>query len=280
MQDDTRTPPYPARLITTDSLTRDLLTLGLQPGMTLIAHSSMKSLDGWVCGGPVAVIQALQRVLTADGTLVMPTQTSELSDPAGWSRPPVPETWWETIRQTMPPYDPDFTPTRQMGAIAECFRKAPGVLRSAHPQVSFAAWGKHAAALTADHALPNGLGETSPLGTMYRLDSWVLLLGVSHENNTSLHLAEYRAHYPGKTTITAGAPILVDGQRQWVTFPDIDYDSDDFHAVGTAFEAVAGTAAVVRVGAVAGAECRLMRQRALVDFAVDWMEQNRTAANP
>ena len=58
--------------------------------------------------------------------------------------------WWPTIRDEMPAYDPDLTPTREMGAIVECFRRAPGVRRSAHPAMSAAAVGPNARALTDD----------------------------------------------------------------------------------------------------------------------------------
>src|SRR5690625_5814784 len=54
-----------------------------------------------------------------NGTLVMPSQTGDLSDPVNWGNPPVPEDWWEEIRQTMPPYHPEITPTRGMGQIAD-----------------------------------------------------------------------------------------------------------------------------------------------------------------
>jgi aminoglycoside 3-N-acetyltransferase len=175
-------------MITVEQLITDLRALGLKPGMTVLAHSSLSRL-GWVCGSAQAVIEALEEVLTPAGTLVMPAHSSELSDPAEWRHPPVPQAWWEPIRATMPAFQPDLTPTRQMGRIAETFRKQNGVLRSAHPQVSFAAWGAQAKFVTDGHRLEHPLGEDSPLARIYALDGRILLLGVGHGNNTSLHLA-------------------------------------------------------------------------------------------
>lgn len=256
---------------TIQSIRADLLVLGLQPGQTVLVHSSLKAL-GWVSGGPVAVILALELALGREGTLVMPAHSSDLSDPTYWRNPPVPEAWWPVIRDTMPAFDALLTPTRGMGAIPETFRRGRDVARSNHPQVSFVAKGPNAAFITGDHMLDYPLGEGSPLARLYELNGWVLLLGVGHQNNTSLHLAEYRANYPGKKETVNGAPVLVDGRREWVPIRDVDINDDDFPAIGEAFERQTGLA---QVGAVGQGTARLLPQRALVDFAVEWMEKNR-----
>ncbi len=252
------------------SLGDDLRALGVETGMTLMMHSSLKAL-GWVCGGPVAVIQALMDVVTPSGTIVVPTQSSEYSDPALWQHPPVPESWWQVIYDTMPAFDPRITPTHFMGVIVETFRRWPGVLRSDHPAVSFAAWGSHAEEIIKGHTLEFGLGEGSPLARIYELDGWVLLLGVGHDSNTSMHLAEYRA--PGSEQVVLGAPILENGQRVWKQYRDIEIDSDIFPEIGADFE---GTGQV-RVAKVGSAYARFFRQRLAVDFAQEWLIRKRLA---
>lgn len=257
-------------LVTVPSLVQDLQKLGVKPGETLICHSSLSSL-GWVCGGPVAVIQALEQCLGSQGTLIMPTHSSDLSNPAHWENPPVPRLWWDVIRQTMPAFDPDLTPSLCMGAIPECFRKQRKVVRSEHPQVSFAAWGKHAKAVTENHSLDHSLGDQSPLARAFDLDAQVLLLGVDHDKNTSLHLAEYRAEWPSKTFKKMAAPIMTEEKRVWTEYSDLDVDSDDFLALGTAFDATGAST----IGPVGEARAKLFSQREILNFAIPWLEQNR-----
>lgn len=257
--------PFPR---TRASLVKDLQSIGVVAGMTLVVHSSLRSI-GWVSGGPVAVVQALIDAVTTEGTLVMPTHTSGYSDPARWQNPPVPQAWWQTIYDTMPAFDPQITPSSFMGQIAETFRTWPGTLRSTHPQGSFAAWGKHANAITTNHSINYAFGEGSPLARIYDLAGYVLLLGVGYDNCTSLHVAEYRA--PGAIEVQKGAPILEHGQRVWKTYTDIEMDSDIFPTIGQEFEQTK----LVKTGKVGSAEVRLFPQRPIIDFAVQWLTRHR-----
>ncbi|MBO8163540.1 MAG: AAC(3) family N-acetyltransferase [Brevibacillus sp.] len=255
---------------TRESIAADLRQLGLRAGMTVIVHSSLRSI-GWVCGGAIAVVQALMDVITEEGTLVMPAHSAHYSDPATWENPPVPQSWWEIIRNHMPAFEPAITPTYGMGAIAEAFRTWPQVCRSSHPAGSFAAWGKDAAEIVTAHSLDNEFGEESPLARIYERDGWVLLLGVGYDANTSFHLAEYRCPHSKKTE--AGAPVLEQGQRVWKTYATLDYRTEDFVQIGTEME----RKCQIVTGHVGSAYSRLFRQRDAVDFAVSWLQQRATS---
>ena len=259
--------------VTVHSLMDDFSALGLTSGMTVIVHSSLSSLV-WVCGGPVAVIHALEEVLGPGGTLVMPTHSTDLSDPSEWGNPSVPRSWWKPIRESMPAYDPHLTPTRNMGAIAERFRKGKDVLRSSHPHFSFCVWGAHATEVVADQPLDFGMGEGSPLAKIYALDGWVLLLGVGNSNNTSLHLAEYRSNYPSKKVIKSKVPILTDNGREWQEINNIRFDSSDFELIGEEFSK-SDDGSLVKRGQVGCGKAQFFPQTKIVDYAVDWMEKNR-----
>ncbi|MGV9342021.1 aminoglycoside N(3)-acetyltransferase [Streptomyces sp. NPDC003688] len=247
-------------LITRDTISAKLRELGVEPGETLLVHSSLSSL-GWVNGGPVAVVQGLLDALGPTGTLTVPAHSADLSDPAYWRNPPVPEEWWDEIRTTMPVYDPRITPTLGMGVIPETVRTWPGALRSAHPQTSFAALGPRAAEITEGHAPDCRLGEHSPLARLERVGARVLLLGVGYGSCTSFHLAEYRVPTP---SARIGWPAPGGG---WEEVRDVSIDSDRFDELGHDFER---DRQVVR-GRIGTAEARLFPLADAVAYAERWL---------
>lgn len=248
------------------SLHKDFINLGLEKGMIVIVHSSLSAF-GWVCGGAIAVVQALMDTVGSEGTIVMPTQTADLSDPSEWQMPPVPKDWWATIRDNMPAYDPQTTPTRGMGKIVEVFRTFPEVKRSLHPMYSFAAWGKNADYILSEQPLEEGFGPKSPLAKIYELDGHILLLGVGHDSNTSLHFAEHAII--DREKVKKGTALFENNERVWKTYEEIVYDSDCFAALGEEFEKTYA----VRKAAIGSAECKLMKQQPILDFARKWLNK-------
>jgi aminoglycoside 3-N-acetyltransferase len=254
---------------TTATLTSDLLALGVVPGDVLLVHSSMRRL-GFVAGGVQAVVDALLTAVGPEGTIVVPTHTSGNTDPAGWQNPPVPERWWPVLRSETPGFDPARTPSRWVGVLPEVVRTWPDAVRSGHPHVSCAALGAQARDVVAGHDLAESHGERSPIGAVYRFGGKVLLLGCGHGSNTSLHLAERRQASPPMAE-TGAAISAGDGTSRWVTWTDLVTGEDDFDQLGAAFEETGA----VTVGQVGSAAARLMDQRTLVDFGVDWIARNR-----
>ncbi len=252
-------------LNTTETLTDDLRTIGLDPGDTVLVHTSMRSM-GWVNGGALAVIQALMAVLGPRGTLIMPTHSADLSDPAEWRDPPVPMDWHEAIRATMPAYDPARTPTRDMGRIAELFRTWPDVMRSAHPAHSMAALGPYAAHILGRHPFDDPFGEASPLRQLYDLNARVLLIGTGYDTCTILHLAERRA-LRGMPAELAAAPMMVDNERRWVTYLMPAANSDSFLGMQILLDGLPSTSR----GKIAQADARILSTKDSVDVATAWL---------
>ena len=257
------------KMNTVDTIYNDLLNLGIESGDILLVHSSMSSI-GWVCGATQSVIMALQKIISTNGTLIMPAHSGAVSDPAEWENPPVPKEWVQLIYENMPAFDVNLTQSRGMGCIAELFRTLPDVYRSNHPQVSFVAEGKFAHNIINNHKLTPQFGMESPLGKMYDLNCKVLLLGVGYDSCTSFHLAEALNDKMPRETM--GAAIIENNKRIWKWFEDFQYNSDaDFEKLGKAFEATNN----VVVGKVGSAECKLFDMKLGVDFATKWIHDNR-----
>lgn len=167
---------------TTSTITSDLRQIGLRDGDTLLVHSSFKSL-GPGTGGPQAVVQALLDSVGPTGTVLFPTHTWANAGP---SNPPI--------------FDVRNTPSAQVGILAETARCWPGAVRSLHPTHSVVAIGSEASYLTNGHFNGGICGIGSPYDRLCecpRGRGFVLLLGVDHERNTSLHMVEELLRIPG-----------------------------------------------------------------------------------
>lgn len=227
-------------------LTTQLLELGVTPGVVLLVHTSFSKV-GLVEGGPPALIRALQTAIGSEGTLVMPSMTDDDDHP----------------------FDPRTTPCTGMGVVADTFWRLPGVARSDSPH-SFAAIGPTAARITADHPLDVPHGLISPVGRVYELDGQVLLLGVGHDANTTIHLAEslagVRYRRPKSVTIIhAGKPIRY-------RYNEIDHCCANFNFVDHWLDMERGQ----RRGRVGYGEARLVRSRKVVAAVLSRLRANET----
>jgi aminoglycoside 3-N-acetyltransferase len=254
--------------VTRADLVHGFARIGIAPGDVVIAHTSLSAF-GYVIGGAESVVTALQEVLGVSGTLVVPTHTPENSDPTEFCYPALPDRARVLWPEHYPAFDPECSPCPYMGAVPELVRSLPQSLRSAHPWISFAAIGRQAKVITSEHPLTDGMGEHSPLGRIYEQHGKILLLGIEHDSNSSLHLAEVRSGTAQRKTHRAA--ISVAGHRQWMSYEDVDWDNSLFNDVGEAFEQLFPYQHT-RIGA---ALVRAFDQRSLVDFAAAWFRENR-----
>ncbi|MFI1469871.1 aminoglycoside N(3)-acetyltransferase [Streptomyces wuyuanensis] len=249
-----------------DGLARQLTELGLRAGETVLVHAG---LGGTGMDAP-ELRDALLRAVGEEGTVVVPAFTAENSDTSSAHLRRVAgmtPTQAAAFRATMPAFDPARTPSTGMGRLAESVRTAPGAVRSAHPQTSFAALGRRAGELLARHPLSCHLGEESPLGALHRAGARVLMINVGFSVCTAFHLAEYRIGAPLRryACVVRGA----DGP-EWTEYLDVELDDSDFDAIGAAF-----SWNLEQKGQLGGTIATLFSITDAVDHAVAWMSEKR-----
>ena len=209
--------------ITKDNLIHQFSQLGIKNGDTLLVHASLSSL-GYVVGGAEALYLALREVIGKKGTIVVPSQTVEISDPASWQYPPVPEEWHDVIRDAMPVYSKDLSYSKAMGAFSQFIGILPNSVRSNHPIYSFTAIGEKANEIIGHDSIDFPFGDESPLGRLYSIGAKVLMIGTDFETNTSLHLAENRLN---REVIHERSKILTEDGEKWISFKNIELDIYD-----------------------------------------------------
>ena len=167
------------------------------------------------------------------------------------------------------PFRAEETPCIGMGAVADTFRRMPGVLRSDSPH-AFAARGPRAAEITAPHPLEIPHGLESPPGRLYELDAHVLLLGVGHDANTTIHLAENLAGVRYRRPIYS--TVMTDGRPVRVDYSEVDHCCRNFALLDGWLEAQGAQ----RRGTVGHAEARLARSRDIVRVALTRLRECET----
>jgi aminoglycoside N3'-acetyltransferase len=167
------------------------------------------------------------------------------------------------------PFDPRATSCRGMGVVADMFWRMPGVLRSDSPH-AFAAIGPDAMRITADHPLDMPHGLESPVGRVYDLEGQVLLLGVGHDANTTIHLAEALAgvRYRRPKSVM----ILEAGTPTPYRYDEIDHCCANFNLADQWLDAGARQ----RHGRIGHGQARLMRSRDIVATVRARLDANET----
>jgi aminoglycoside 3-N-acetyltransferase len=219
-----------------------LRTLGVMPGGVLVVHTAFSKLAP-VIGGPAGLIDALLSAVGPSGTLVMPSMSDDDEHP----------------------FDPQTSPCAGMGIVADTFWRMPGVLRSDNPH-AFAAFGPRAAEIVAPHALDVPHGLDSPVGRVWELDGQVLLLGVSHDANTTIHLAENMAgmRYFRPMHVT----VLEHGRPVRFNYTELDHCCENFSLL----DAWLGDRQ--HRGSIGNGEARLARSRDIVAAAMQHLRED------
>ena len=253
-------------VLTKDDLVTAFGKLGVKKGMVLEVHSSLRSF-GYVVGGAQTVVDALIEAVGYEGTIVMPLQCGNNTEPSYWEKPPVDRSLWQTIRDNTPAFDAKDTDVQYMGEIVANFRRRRGTYVSYHPSSAFVAYGKYAKLICSRHELNYSLSKRSPLGQMMKLKTYVLLLGVSYDNCTGMHLAEYESGV--RPIIIQGGSVETETGRQWVKYLDIDLNSDEFLHSGKKMEEK-GFVKNMKIGQ---AECRLFSLKNAVDVTTVYLKR-------
>src|SRR5919109_3388663 len=234
-------------VVSRETLVDQLHAFGVEPGNVLLVHASFRAVRP-VEDGPQGVIDALLGAVGGSGTVVMPSWTGDGDRP----------------------FDPTSTAAAaDLGVIADNFWGRPGAMRSKHP-FAFAALGPDAERITSDPLpLPPHRLE-SPVGRVWALDGRILLLGVGHDANTTIHLAEVMAEVPygvakHVTDVRGGRAVRID-------YPENDHCCQRFALADEWLR----ERALQREGKVGGANARLVRARDVVGVVVERLRREPT----
>lgn len=228
MNDQPETANDSGPVVTKQDIVDGLSTLGLARVEVLVVHASLSAF-GWVEGGAPTVVAAVRSVVP---TVIAPAFTYAALLPS----PPepyipfnadTPAETWEEFRAALPKtpvHRTDGPVDRNMGAIAAAVAAEPDASRSPAPICGFSGVGPRAPEI-----LAHGTAE-QPLAVLESAaehGAWILLLGVGHWSNTTIHVAENHEHRGGYTRFAR----VADDPRGWTAVRNVGGTSSGFPAI-------------------------------------------------
>lgn len=240
---------------------RDLINafreLEIGPGIPVIAHASLSAF-GRVSGGAQTLVGSL---IACFDTVIAPTFTysTMITPPFGPEHNGLQYGQAQEQNRQAEIYRPDMPADKTMGITAETLRRHPSAGRSSHPILSFA--GVNAEAILTAQTLAHPLG---PIQSLAEADGYVLLLGVNHTADTSLHHAERLA---GRRQFVRWA-LTPEGVVECPGFPGCSYG---FGKIAPRLE---GVARQIHLG---DAAIEAVPLRDLLHIAVGWIRANPQA---
>ncbi|MBW9212807.1 MULTISPECIES: aminoglycoside N(3)-acetyltransferase [Terrabacteria group] len=254
-----------SEVLTKGKLISGLQMLGITGSQILEVHTKMSAFN-YVIGGAKTIVDGLFELCQNGGTILMPTQVADNSEPSDWKNPPISPELWKTVRQEIPVFDSESSDTHYMGSVVLNFQHRKGVVSSGHPSDSYAAWGRYAKLLVNGQSMHFPLSEESPAARLYELKGYVLLMGVDFSSCTALHLAEYRADC--RPVEIQGAMIETKDEHKWKEYLNLQLDSDDFVRV----EQILRKKELLRETTICGCPVMLFSAVAAIDEATRYLE--------
>jgi aminoglycoside 3-N-acetyltransferase len=172
-------------------------------------------------------LTALRELLGPEGTIVVPTATLNLCNT-------------DTV------FDPETTPSHQMGAFSEFVRQLPGARRSFHPFWSHTALGARAADVV-DNVSRHGQGMGSVWSRLIEADALSIHIGKHPSRTVSVvHHIELVVGVPYRYTkefmhpVKRGASVCVEPFYHFVWYRDCDLVRDKNRRIFDNFATPAG----------------------------------------
>lgn len=242
--------------VTGEDIKAGLRELGLRPGDCVGVHSSL-SRFGYVEGGADAVIDAILETVGDEGTVVMPTYSNNIE-------------WIEltaedrqlgvTRKRRYLPYKPREV-SCWTGRIPDTFWRREGAVRSQNPTHSLSAIG------------PKAKDLCQGWDRLLEANGYILLLGVTLECCSSMHLAERRVAPPQSPEPPDALRTLIekyeaDGLRVNVSYPgNLCYPNFE------KLEVPCRERGIMRSVLIGESTVKLLRLRELIDLFAEYLEK-------